>query len=145
MKQFLVLLAVLPLMLVFFVQFSLDQMNSSRIGKLNDLVYTAREEARQEGCFTRDIKARLRAEIADAFDIDPSLVLIEATGENDVKYRIEDGSTYSDAQWKRGLIHYKVSVPIGEVMAGRRLFGIKEEDNTYNYVIESFAASEKLP
>ena len=120
-------------------------MNSSRIGKLNDLVYTAREEARQEGCFTRDIKARLRAEIADAFDIDPSLVLIEATGENDVKYRIEDGSTYSDAQWKRGLIHYKVSVPIGEVMAGRRLFGIKEEDNTYNYVIESFAASEKLP
>ena len=145
MKQFLVLLAVLPLMLVFFVQFSLDQINSSRIGKLNDLVYTAREEARQEGCFTRDIKANLRAEIASAFDIDPSQVLIEATSENDVKYRIEDGSRYSDAEWKRGLIHYKVSVPIGEVMAGRRLFGIKEEDNTYNYVIESYAASEKLP
>ena len=145
MKQFLVLLAVLPLMLIFFVQFTIDQTNSSRIGRLNDLVYTAREEARQEGCFTREIKARLTAEISEAFDIDPSEIIIEATGENDIKYRIETGSGLSDAQWKRGLIHYKVTVPVGEVMAGRRLFGIKEEDNTYNYVIESYAASERLP
>lgn len=145
MKQFLVLLAILPLMLVFFVQFTLDQTNSSRIGKLNDIVYTAREEARQEGCFTRDIKARLTADIANTFNIDPSTIVIEATGENEIKYRIEDGREYSDAEWKRGLIHYKVSVPIGEVMAGRKLFGIKEEDNTYYYVIESYAASERLP
>ena len=48
MKQFLVLAAILPLMLVFFVQFSMDQINSSRIGILSDMVYAAKEEAKQE-------------------------------------------------------------------------------------------------
>ena len=52
---------------------------------------------------------------------------------------------YDNTDWERGLIHYKISVPIGQVMAGRKLFGIREEDNTYNYVIESYAASERLP
>ncbi|HQC35931.1 MAG TPA: hypothetical protein PL035_02480 [Bacillota bacterium] len=145
MKQFLVLAAILPLMLVFFVQFSMDQTNSARIGRLNDMVYAAKEEAKQQGCFTRDIRARLTAEISSAFGIDPSRIVIEATGENDVKYRLMSAAGYSSSDWERGLIHYKISLPLGEIMAGRRLFGIKKEENTYNYVIESYAASERLP
>ena len=145
MKQFLVLLAVLPLMLVFFVQFSMDQINSSRIGRLSDLVYAAKEEARQEGCFTDEIRARLTAQISNEFGIDPSLVLIEATGEQDRRYRIMSADGYGASDWERGLIHYRISVPVGEIMAGRKLFGIREEDNTYNYVIDSLAAREKLP
>lgn len=145
MKQFLVLCAVIPLMLVFFVQFTMDQNNSARIGRLNDLVYAAKEEARQQGCFTDEIRDRLTAGIARDLDIDPSLIIIEATDESDVRYRVMSAAGYGSSDWERGLIHYKISVPIGQVMAGRKLFGIREEDNTYNYVIESYAASERLP
>lgn len=143
MKQFIVLVAILPLMLVFFVQFSMDQINSSRAGLLTDMVYAAKEKAKQEGCFTEEIKAELTANICNAFGIDPEDVHIEAT--ETVQYRIMDAGSYSAGDWERGLIHYKVSVPIGELMAGRRLFGIREEENTYMYVIESYAASERLP
>ena len=143
MKQFLVLAAILPLMLVFFVQFSMDQINSSRIGILSDLVYTAKEEAKQEGCFTQQIRSELTANISSALQIDPSDVRIEAT--DTVRYRIMEADKYGNEDWERGLIHYKVSVPIGELMAGRRLFGIREQDNVYYYTIDSYTASERLP
>ena len=143
MKQFLVLAAILPLMLVFLVQFSMDQINSSRIGILSDVVYTAKEEAKQEGCFTQQIRNDLTARISSALQIDPSDIRIEAT--DTVRYRIMDADGYGDDDWERGLIYYKVSVPIGELMAGRRLFGIREQDNVYYYTIESYTASEKLP
>ncbi len=143
MKQFLVLAAILPLMLVFFVQFSMDQINSSRIGILSDLVYAAKEEAKQEGCFTQQIKSELTANISSALQIDPSDVRIEAT--DTVRYRIMEADGYGNGDWERGLIHYRVSVPIGELMAGRRLFGIREQDNVYYYTIDSYTASEKLP
>ena len=143
MKQFLVLAAILPLMLVFFVQFSMDQINSSRIGFLSDMVYAAKEEAKQEGCFTQRIKDDLLANVSSALQIDPSDVRIEAT--ESVRYRIMDAEGYGGNDWERGLIYYKVSVPIGELMAGRRLFGIREQDNVYYYTIESYTASERLP
>ncbi|MCQ2561130.1 MAG: hypothetical protein MJ186_03695 [Clostridia bacterium] len=143
MKQFIVLVAILPLMLVFFVQFSMDQVNSSRTGLLTDMVYAAKEKAKQEGCFTKDITDELRDNICSAFGISPSDVVIEAT--DTVKYRIMDAGTYTQADWERGLIYYKVSVPVGELMAGRRLFGIRESDNPHLYTIESYTASERLP
>ena len=143
MKQFLVLAAILPLMLVFFVQFSMDQINSSRIGILTDIVYAAKEEAKQEGCFTSQIRSELTANISSALGIDPSEVRIEAT--DTVRYRIMNAGGYGRDDWERGLIYYKGSVPIGELMAGRRLFGIREQDNLYYYTIESYTASEKLP
>ena len=143
MKQFLVLLAVLPLMLIFFVQFSLDQINSSRIAMLSDLVYSAKEEARQEGCFTESIKADLRSKISKALGVKESDIMIEAT--DTVQYRLISAEGYSDSNWRRGLIYYKISVPIGEVMAGKSMFGIKDADNSYYYTIENYAASERLP
>lgn len=143
MKQFLVLMAVLPLMLVFFVQFSLDQLNNARINAFSDYVYAAKEEAKQAGYFTEEILERLTGNISRAFDIEASAVLIQVS--DTLKYRVvaEDSPAWED--FERGLIYYKISVPVAEIMAGRRLFGIKEEDNTFYYTIESYAASECLP
>lgn len=143
MKQFIVLLAVLPLLLVFFVQFSMDQMTHARIGLFLDYVYTAKEEAKQEGLFTEEITDKLRENISMSFDIKPSDVVIEAT--ETVRYRMMQGCGFEAEDFERGLIYYKVSVPIAEMMAGRRLFGIKKEDNTGYYTIESYTASELLP
>ena len=143
MKQFIVLLAVLPLLLVFFLQFSMDQMTHARINLLLDYVYAAKEEAKQQGCFTEEITDKLRENVAIAFDILPSDVLVETT--ESVRYRMMQGDGMEAEDFERGLIYYKVSVPISQIMAGRRLFGIKEEDNVCRYTVESYTASELLP
>ncbi len=135
MKQFLVMLAVLPLMLVFLVQFSLEQQNGVRIAAVSDIVYAAKEEAKQQGGFTPQIQADMKRRISERLGTDEDEISIEAEV-SDV-YRV-----YGDRS--RGLITYRVSVPVGEMMAGHTLFGISEEDNRYVYTIRSITASEML-
>ena len=143
MKQFLVLLAVLPLMLIFLLQFSIDRMNHARTGLLSDCVYIAKEQARAKGCFTREISEELKGRISEVLEIDSDSVLIEATGEP--QYRVQGNGYAGDGVASRGLIYYKVSVPMGQIMAAPRLFGIREEDNQLLFTLEGWTASELLP
>ena len=138
MKQFIVLCAILPLLLIFMLQFTLDQTISAKSGIVADMVYAAKEEAKQAGCFTADIQSRLRANLSQALGI--SADEIEITATEDVRYRLTDTS----GDLSRGLIYYKVSVPIGDAMAGMGFFGLGR-NNTYVCTVESYAASEKLP
>jgi len=139
MKQFIVLAAILPLMLVFISQYVLDQKNSAVISTVQEIVYTAKEQAKQEGCFTDEIKNYIRDNISAALEIDGEEVLIDATETR--QYRIN----YFEPGRERGLIHYSISVPIDRVMAGGSLFGIRDEDNTALYTVEGVTASERLP
>lgn len=139
MKNFIVLAAILPLMLVFLLQFTLDQRNSANVGRFQEYVYAAKEQAKQEGCFTEEIRKELRTKVASAFQIEEKDVII--TAGSVPKYRVNQfGDTVS-----RGLIHYSVSVPLENLMAGPRLFGIKEQENRGVYTIKSDTASERLP
>ena len=106
-------------------------------------MYTAREEARQEGCFTREIESRLKRRVAEAFRISEEEIELEAT--RTVQYRVQSGEGFDPNGRQRGMIHYKVTVPIQRLMAGHRLFGIKESDNKGKYTVEGYAASERLP
>jgi hypothetical protein len=135
MKQFIVLAAVLPLLMVFVMQFALEQMNQGRIAALQELVYGAKEKARQEGCFTPEIKSALARDIAERFAISEGEVVIEA--DSRVKYRRNKFD-------EREIIEYKVIVPIKKIMAGNRLMGISDRDNEGRYVIKGSMASEKL-
>ncbi len=143
MKQLIVLSAVLPLMLVFLLQFTLDQKNAYNISQFQELVYTAREEARQEGCFTREIEARLKRGIAQAFQIPEADIAMDAT--RTVQYRVQSGAGFDPNGRRRGMIYYEVTVPIRQLMAGRRLFGIREEENRGTYTLKGYAVSERLP
>ena len=67
MKQLIVLAAILPLMLIFMAQYTLDQKNSATISILQEQVYTAKEKAKQEGCFTEEIKNELKEKHQQAF------------------------------------------------------------------------------
>ncbi len=136
MKQFIVLLACLPILLIFMVQFSMDEINHQRIGLLTDIVEAAKEEARQQGCFTEEIRRELRGAVSERLGVPAQQVRIEATSSPVYRLAADDS---------RGLIHYKVTVPVGSLMAGHRLFGIRDDANVYYYVIESYAASELLP
>ncbi|MBO4818816.1 MAG: hypothetical protein J5528_01645 [Firmicutes bacterium] len=132
MKQFIVLLAVLPIMLLFLAQFSLEQQNSKKIALITDIVYAAKEEAKQEGGFDTE---KLREELADALGADPADIIIEAPEIHSVKRVETDGS--------RGIIKYKVVAPMGEVNAGKKYLGIKDS-SSYGYRIESSAPSEYI-
>jgi len=142
MKQFLVLIAVLPLLLIFLLQFSLDQQNHTKMGLLSDAVYVAKEKSRQSGCFTNDIQDELRSRIARILGTDASEISIVAT-EAPV-YRISAASEEDANNPLRGLIYYRVTVPIGPVMAGSKLFGVKESNNMLIFDIESYTTSELI-
>lgn len=139
MKQFIVLTAILPLMLIFMAQFALEQKNSGAMNVLQQQVYTAKEQAKQEGCFTPEIIEQLKREINAKLGVPEEDILIVAT--ESPQYRIN----YFDPEHKRGLIHYSVSVPIEKIMAGGNLLGIPSERNRGVYTVEGTTASEKLP
>lgn len=139
MKQLIVLAAVLPLLMVFLSQVVLDQKNSIAIGILQEMVYTAREEAKQEGCFTPKIQTTLRENIGQRLSIPEEDVIIEATETR--QYRVN----YYDGESRRGLIDYQVSVPIAPLMAGPKLFGISTSDNKSLFTVSGSTASERLP
>ena len=130
MKQFIVLLAVIPIMILFLMQFSLEERNAARIDMITDIVYAAKEDAKQQGGFDRE---KLRSELASKLDTDPSQIIIEAPGIHEVKRIQADGS--------RGIIRYKIIVPVESVLAGKKYLGIWD-DVRYGYKIESSSPSE---
>jgi hypothetical protein len=135
MKQLIVLMGVLPIMLVFLFQYALDQNNNSNIDRLQECVYQAKEQAKQEGCFTPEIKKELVQKIETYFDIN----------EADIELVLEETPQYRTSVFdQRELIYYKVSVPIEKLMSGNRFFGISDNDNRGMYTIESWTASELL-
>lgn len=134
MKQFIVLMAVMPILLFFMLQMGFDQKNSQITSVVQACVYSAKEEAKQEGCFTEDITQRLKSDISRLTGVEESDITIEA--DNQVKYRYGSGDDK--------LIRYKVAVKIDDVMAANEVYGISDKENCYEYVIDSYTASEKL-
>ena len=135
MKQLIVLLGVLPIMLIFLMQYALDQRNNDNIIRFQECVYQAKEQAKQEGCFTPEIKKDMIGKIKRDFHIE----------EGDMVVELESVPRYRTSLFdQRELIYYKVSVPLEKLMAGNRLFGIPDSENRGMYTIESWTASELL-
>ena len=135
MKQFIILIGILPFLLVFLMQYSLEQQNHHRLTLLQQAVYTAKEQAKQDGYFTKENLDTLKANILSNFDLMENEILIQAT--TIPRYRVNSFD-------ERELIHYKVEVPLNKIMAGGKLFGISDDDNCSMYKIESYTASERL-
>ena len=127
-------MGVLPILILFMLQMGLDQKNSQVTSIIQASVYAAKEEAKQEGYFTKGIKEKLKEDITRLTGITPDKIRIE-TGDQ-VKYR------YSSGEGR--LIYYKVTVKMDELMAAHKVYGISDKDNSYDYVIESYTASEKV-
>ncbi len=138
MKQFIVLAAVLPLMLLFVAQYAIDQRNHAVTTIVEEEVRASCEEARAAGCFTAEIRERLKTSLAEKLGIAPTAVSI--TADDTVVYRLN----YFDASGERGLIRYSISVPIGKAMATSSLF-MPNGSNTRVLTIRGTMASERLP
>lgn len=135
MKQFIVLLAILPFMMIFLMQYTVEQENHYNLSLLQQMVYESKEQAKQDGYFTADNISNLKAGISNAFDVSPDEIII--TTDSIPKYRVNQFD-------ERELIHFKIQVPLNRIVAGAAFFGINEEENRGMYTIESYAASELL-
>ncbi|MBR0597668.1 hypothetical protein [Sinanaerobacter chloroacetimidivorans] len=135
MKQVIVLAAILPLLLIFIVQFTLQEKNAQMKMDVASDVYTAAEQARQDGCFTEANLSRLRQQLASRAGTQESEIVIDA--DEVPKYRV---NSYNENE----RIHYRIEVPVASVMAGNRFFGISDEENRGIFVIENEIASERL-
>lgn len=134
MKQFIVLLAIFPVMMLFLLQFAADQRHGRMIGEIQEIVYSAKELAKQEGYFSTEICNEMREGLSRVVGVGPEGIIIESPPW--IKNRYGDGEDR--------LIYFKVSIPIRRVMAGSEFFGWTEEENTYQYVIDSYTASERI-
>lgn len=135
MKQLIVILAIQPFLIFFILQYTLEQKNHYNINQFQSLVYSAKEQAKQDGYFTSQNINNLKNEIATQFDIPENQIIIDAT--QVPKYRIND---FNQCE----LIHYRVSVPIEKLIAANRMWGISDGENKKMYTIDNYAASELL-
>lgn len=135
MKQFIVLLAVLPFLLIFMLQYSVEQVNHYHISLLQQMVTESAQVAKQDGYFTQENIDNLRSDISRVFNTPPDTIIINA--DTTPKYRVNEFD-------ERELIHYTVQVPISMLVAGAAFFGISEEENHGMYTISSYTASELL-
>lgn len=135
MKQIIVLAAILPLLLIFIVQFTLQEKNAQMKMDIANDVYAAAEQARQDGCFTEANISRLKQQLVSRMRTQEAKIVVDA--DEVPKYRV---NSYNENE----RIHYRVEVPITSVMAGNRFFGISDEENRGAFVIENDIASERL-
>lgn len=123
MKQFLVMCAVLPLLVIIMIQSTMDQVSAYKISAVNQVVYAASEQAKQAGCFTQTISNNLYNRLIElGFD------------SGDISLDLD-----SNLHNRGELIHYSVSVKMKNAMVKAMT-----EDNSYDYVIDSYTASEYL-
>ncbi len=120
MKQFMVMCAVLPLLLIVIVQMSIDQITSFRLSAANQIIYSYAEKAKQNGAFDYD---HMKAELSNKLSFKTE--------------NIECGT--NERTYFRGeLIPYWVRIKIDNVMISL------QKDNDYYYVIDSCVASELI-
>lgn len=132
MKQFIVLTAVLPILLLFLLQIGYDQKNINTVNQIQAVVYAAKEDAKLQGYFSETRKELLESELESI--------------EGVVSASIHSPQQYPQARYSIGenrFIDYEVEVVLVNVMAGGD-FIIEPDKNTYTYVIKSYTASEYL-
>lgn len=136
MKQLIVACAVLPLLVVLIMQLGHSQVNMSKYSRVERTLEMTEAAVKQEGYFSEDIKSDLIKSLSEIMKIPEKSISLEATDVNEIKYR---SNNYEDS-----LMHYIVKFNHSGVMAGNKYFGISNEKNTNQIVIDRYVSSEKL-
>lgn len=136
MKTFIVTIAAVILLMVFPMQIVQDIVNTHKIERFDEIVYSACQKARTDGRFTESNITEVKNSILSEFpDVSEDEITIEVT--ETMKYkRFEFDS--------RETINYKIGVPIKKIINLGKILGIKEEENRYVHVMEGYVLSEAL-
>ncbi|MDR3364376.1 MAG: hypothetical protein LBS91_05440 [Clostridiales Family XIII bacterium] len=112
MKQFIVLAAILPILLVLIAQFTLEARRGLRMGAAENAVRAFCMEASYYGGGGAAQAEALRTELARIFRADARDVTVELSE--------RDGAH----------IDWRVSFPVGEIMAGAGFMGLSQAENS---------------
>jgi len=136
MKTFIVTIAAVILLMVFPMQNVQDIVNSHKIERFDEIVYSACQKARTDGRFTESNISQMKSSILSEFpDISEDEIIIDVT--TSMKYkRFEFDS--------RETINYRISIPIKRVVNLGGFLGIGDEDNRLDYIMEGYVLSEAV-
>ena len=136
MKTFIVTIAAVILLMVFPMQNVQDIVNSHKIERFDEIVYSACQKARTDGRFTESNISQMKESILLEFaDISGDEIIIDVT--TSMKYkRFEFDS--------REAINYRIGIPIKKIVNLGKFLGIKDEDNRFNYIMEGYVLSEAV-
>lgn len=137
MKDLIVLCAVVIILLIFPLQYALEQQTHYNISMMQKYVHTAKEQAKQIGEFNNDIKKELIDNLKEQFKIEDSEIIINTSTTK--KYRPSYDSFTTES-----IITYEVGVPIKKIIVANKFWGIPDSDNQYIYYIKGSTTSELI-
>ena len=132
MKQFIVLLAILPILLLFMSQIAFEQKNINKVNLIQAIVYSAKEDAKQAGYFSAGITEQTTQELLSIQGVEEVTI---TSNQNSPQNRYSLGSNR--------FIDYRIEIVLTDIMAGGGTI-IDKEKNRYTYVLEGYTASEFL-
>jgi len=136
MKTFIVTIAAVILLMVFPMQNVQDIVNSHKIERFDEIVYSACQKARTDGRFTESNISQMKESILSEFaEVSEDEIIIEVT--TSMKYKRFE----FDA---REAINYKIGIPIKKVVNLGKFLGIEDEDNKFDYIMEGYVLSEAV-
>jgi len=135
MKDFIIGTTIFLLLMFFPLQWVANQVNHYKIQTVNNIVHSAAQKARIDGCFNEENINEMRMKIANALSVSADQIRIDVT--TTPKYRFDQFQANE-------MIHYEIGVPIEKVIAMHRFFGIAETENQFEYVVKGEVASERL-
>jgi hypothetical protein len=134
MKDYLILCFLIPLLLYFPIQFTVNQINHNRMSTVQNIVHNAAKRASLDGYFTNTNINKMKAELVAAFpSINPAEMVIVVT--QTPKYN-------QNAFDQREMISYDVEIPIDQILAMPGYFGVSSADNKFMYPVKSEIPSE---
>jgi len=136
MKTFIVTVAAIILLMVFPMQVVQDIVNTHRIERFDEIVYTATQKARTAGRFTPGIISEMKDNILNVF---PTI------SEGEITVDVTTSMKYKKFEFDdRETIDYEIGVPIQKIVALNKILGILDENNSTVYTISGYVLSEVL-
>ena len=136
MKTFIVTIAAIILLMVFPMQNIQDIVNSHKIERFDEIVYTATQKARTDGCFTPSNISEMKEKILGIFPgVSEDELIINVT--TTIKYKKFEFDS-------REVISYEIGVPIKKIVSLNNILGIADENNRTDYIIKGYVLSEVL-
>ena len=136
MKTFIVTIAAVVLLMVFPMQNVQDIVNSHKIERFDEIVYSATQKARTDGRFTPYNISDMKGKILEVFpEVAEDELIVNVT--TSVKYKKFEFDS-------REVLNYEIGVPIKKIVSLNRIIGITDADNRTDYIIKGYVLSEVL-
>ena len=136
MKTFIVTISAVVSLMVFPMQNVQDIVNSHKIERFDEIVYSATQKARTDGYFTSSNISQMKGQILEVFpEVTEEELIINVT--TTMKYKKFEFDS-------REAVNYEVGVPIKKIVSLSKILGIKDEDNRTEYIIKGYVLSEVL-